>query len=83
VTGIPLVPLVFLAPRGLITILLFLTIPAASKIPIINNALVTQVIILTALVMTVGTIAASKTREVAPAVVSPEPEKTNGIKTEA
>jgi Kef-type K+ transport system membrane component KefB len=83
VTGIPLVPLVFLAPRGLITILLFLTIPAASKIPIINNALVTQVIILTALVMTVGAIAASKTREVAPAVVSPEPEKTNGIKTEA
>lgn len=82
VTGIPLVPLVFLAPRGLITILLFLTIPAASKIPIINNALITQVIILTALVMTVGTIVASKSRTVAPAIVSPEPEKANGINAE-
>ena len=47
-------PLVFIAPRGLITILLFLSIPASQSIPVSNRSLVIQVIILTALVMMVG-----------------------------
>lgn len=52
--GIPLSPLVFVAPRGLITILLFLSIPATQMIPLINKSLIIQIIILTALVMMAG-----------------------------
>jgi len=47
-------PLLYIAPRGLITILLFLTIPATKAIGVANKSLVIQVIILTALVMMVG-----------------------------
>ena len=46
--------MLFIAPRGLITILLFLSIPASQTIEIANNSLIIQVIILTALVMMVG-----------------------------
>lgn len=49
-----IVPLLFIAPRGLITILLFLTIPISQTIEIANNSLIIQVIILTALVMMIG-----------------------------
>ncbi|WP_028524394.1 cation:proton antiporter [Runella limosa] len=52
--GIPLSPLVFVAPRGLITILLFLSIPATQIIPLINKSLIIQIIILTALIMMAG-----------------------------
>lgn len=52
--GIPLSPLVFVAPRGLITILLFLSIPATQMIPLINKSLIIQIIILTALIMMAG-----------------------------
>ena len=51
---LPLAPLLFVAPRGLITILLFLAIVPADKIPFVNTSLVIQVIILTALTMMVG-----------------------------
>lgn len=47
-------PLVFIAPRGLITILLFLSIPISQTIEIANKSLIIQVIILTALVMMIG-----------------------------
>ena len=47
-------PLVFIAPRGLITILLFLTIPVTQTVAVSNNSLVIQVIILSALVMMFG-----------------------------
>lgn len=47
-------PVLFIAPRGLITILLFLTIPVSQNIEIANKSLVIQVIILTALVMMFG-----------------------------
>ncbi|MCU0354611.1 MAG: sodium:proton antiporter, partial [Cytophagales bacterium] len=47
-------PLLFIAPRGLITILLFLGIPAAQSIDLVNRSLVIQVIVLTALVMMAG-----------------------------
>ncbi|HEY5407580.1 MAG TPA: cation:proton antiporter [Ginsengibacter sp.] len=51
---LPLVPLLFVAPRGLITILLFLKIMPTDKITLVNTSLVIQVIVLTALVMMLG-----------------------------
>lgn len=53
-SGLPLKPLLFIAPRGLITILLFLSITPASSIPLVNKSLIIQVIILSALVMMFG-----------------------------
>ena len=47
-------PLVFIAPRGLITILLFLSIPISQQIEQIDKSLITQVIILSALIMMIG-----------------------------
>jgi len=52
----PTDPLVFIAPRGLITILLFLSIPITQQIEQINKSLITQVIILSAIIMMVGLI---------------------------
>lgn len=49
-----LMPLLFVAPRGLITILLFIGIPDALKIPLVNKALIIQVIVLTAFIMMFG-----------------------------
>lgn len=53
---VKLMPLLFIAPRGLITILLFLSIPPEGKIPIVNKALIIQVIVLSALMMMIGLI---------------------------
>ena len=50
----PLPPLVFVAPRGLITILLFLSLTPQLRIPLINRPIIIQVIILSALVLMVG-----------------------------
>lgn len=50
----PIVPVLYIAPRGLITILLFLSILPQYKIPYINNACVIQVIILSVLLMMIG-----------------------------
>jgi len=47
-------PLLFIAPRGLITILLFLAIEPAQRIPLVNKSLIVQVIVMTALVMMLG-----------------------------
>lgn len=47
-------PLVFIAPRGLITILLFLSIPSTLSIPLLNKSLIIQIIVLCALVMMFG-----------------------------
>lgn len=55
-------PILFIAPRGLITILLFLTIPISQSIGIANKSLVIQVIILTALVMMFGLITNNKNK---------------------
>ena len=54
VSKLPIYPLLFIAPRGLITILLFLTIPISQKTPLVNKSLIIQVIILTALIMMFG-----------------------------
>ena len=57
---VPIMPILFIAPRGLITILLFLSIPASLQIPLINKSLVIQIIILTAMVMMFGLIGYKK-----------------------
>lgn len=49
-----IMPLLFVAPRGLITILLFLSIPETHALPFVTRSLVIQVILLTALVMMGG-----------------------------
>lgn len=51
---LPLQPLLFVAPRGLITILLFLSIEPTHTISLVNKSLIIQVIILTALIMMFG-----------------------------
>lgn len=53
---LPLLPLLFVAPRGLITILLFLSIEPTHTISLVNKSLIIQVIILTALLMMIGLI---------------------------
>jgi hypothetical protein len=56
VLRMPLKPLVFFAPRGLITILLFLSIPDDQLLPFMNKGLITQVIFISILLMTFGNI---------------------------
>ena len=51
---VKLMPLLFVAPRGLITILLFIGIPTGLKIDIVNRALIIQIIVLSALIMMFG-----------------------------
>lgn len=60
---LPVTPLVFVAPRGLINILLFLSIPASLNIPEINSSVLIQVIIFTALVMMIGSLVSGKSVE--------------------
>lgn len=55
-SGLPQSPLLYIAPRGLITILLFLSIEPARQITLLNKSLILQVILLTALIMMVGLI---------------------------
>lgn len=54
IVKMPVDPLLFIAPRGLITILLFLSIPATQAIPQINRSLIIQVIMMTAIIMMIG-----------------------------
>lgn len=56
ISKLPLFPLLFIAPRGLITILLFISIEPNHTISFVNPSLIIQVIILTALIMMVGLI---------------------------
>lgn len=56
----PLNPLLFFAPRGLITILLFMSIPEDLLLPSVNKGLITQIIFLTILMMTFGNVFLSK-----------------------
>lgn len=48
---LPVFPLAYVSPRGLITVLLFISIPASQKIDVVNQTLITQVILLTSLFM--------------------------------
>lgn len=59
---LPLQPLLYVAPRGLITILLYLSIEPTHTISLVNKSLIIQVIILTALFMMIG-LMMSKTKD--------------------
>lgn len=63
----PVVPLLFVAPRGLITILLFLAIEPSMALPLVNKALVIQIIVLTVLVMMFGLMGVSNNQHSKPA----------------
>ena len=54
IVKIPLNPMLFVAPRGLITILLFLSIPVEQKMDLVDRSVIIQVIILFPLIMMVG-----------------------------
>lgn len=54
ILGLKAKPLLFMAPRGLITILLFLSIPQADVVSIADTSLLIQVVVLSAIVMMVG-----------------------------
>ena len=56
VLRMPAVPLLYFSPRGLITILLFLSIPATSRIPLISEEVITLVILMTIFIMMTGNI---------------------------
>jgi cell volume regulation protein A len=53
---LPVFPYLFLSPRGLITILLFLSIPASLRINPINEEVVTLVILISIVLMMIGNI---------------------------
>jgi hypothetical protein len=57
---ISLLPLLFIAPRGLITILLYLSIPLSLKSDIMNDSLIIQVIVMTTLMMMFGLMTTKK-----------------------
>lgn len=53
-SGLKISPILFVAPRGLITILLFLSIDETTRISLVNPSLIIQVILLSAFVMMLG-----------------------------
>ena len=66
-------PLLFIAPRGLITILLFISIPVGQTTNLVNNSLIIQVIIITALIMMIGLMTTGNGKE---KIVSDIPQTT-------
>lgn len=62
-SALPMSPLLSIAPRGLITILLFLSVPENERIALVNNSLIIQVIIITAFIMMLGLMVQGKTKE--------------------
>jgi potassium/hydrogen antiporter len=62
--GSRLNPLLYIAPRGLITILLYFAVEPEYRIEIINNSLVLQVILITSLMMMAGMMSTSKSQPV-------------------
>jgi len=55
--------MLFIAPRGLINILLFLSIVPAQNIPLVNKSLLLQVILLSALILMFGMMFTGKKEE--------------------
>jgi cell volume regulation protein A len=58
----PVLPLLFLAPRGLITVLLVLSIPAAERLALMTDGLTTQVVALSCLAMMAATLGSGSAR---------------------
>ena len=63
ISRLPLKPLAFIAPRGLITILLFISLVPEKHIPLINSSIIIQIIIITALIMMFGMMIFSKNED--------------------
>ncbi len=59
-SGLPMRTLLFVAPRGLITILLFISIIPENSIPLVNKSIVIQVILISVLVMMISIMTSSK-----------------------
>mgnify|MGYP001810034558 FL=1 len=55
-----------MAPRGLITILLFLSVAQSDRVDIISTSLVIQIVIITALIMMFGLM---RTKRTVPSVI--------------
>jgi hypothetical protein len=62
IARVPIFPLLFVTPRGLVTILLFFGIPGSMAFPLVNKSLIIQVIVLTALFMMIGLMITGKKR---------------------
>jgi preprotein translocase subunit SecG len=58
-----LIPLLFFAPRGLITVLLFISIPEESRISFINEEVITLVILFTIFILMIGNMLSRKDKE--------------------
>lgn len=58
-----IMPLLFIAPRGLISILLFLAIVPKDKIPFLNQSIIIQVILMTTIIMMIGLMMTKKKEE--------------------
>ncbi len=73
VTRLPVFPLLFVAPRGLITILLFLSIGVDQRMELMSRPLIIQVIILTACALMMGNMLTKRgaRRKAADAAISP------------
>lgn len=67
-------PLFYIAPRGLITVLLFLSIPSEQRFIHLNESVVIQVILLTTFIMMVGLMFEKKAVSKNPALSEPEVE---------
>ena len=68
-------PLLYIAPRGLITILLFLSITPVERIPLLNESVVVQVILLTTIIMMIGLIFEKNVEKVRETDDEPIPKK--------
>ncbi len=65
-------PLFYIAPRGLITVLLFLSIAPKERFPYLNESVVIQVILLTTFIMMLGLLFEKKAKQRQTAVVEDE-----------
>ena len=57
---LPWFPYLFIAPRGLITLLLFMSIPLTLVIPQISKGFITQVVVMSILIMMISTVFSPK-----------------------
>ena len=65
------IPLLFVAPRGLITILLFMSLSSFHQIPLVNNSLLIQVVLITAFILMFGIMFTDKRKK--PKTKTPKP----------
>ncbi|NEN25580.1 sodium:proton antiporter [Cryomorpha ignava] len=83
VTRADLVPALFIAPRGLISILLFFSIPDSMKLTETSDGLLLFVILTTSVIMTYGLVSSKKKKtETAEAAPAPTPSIVEGSEGE-